>query len=106
MAVLPVLRVASVKIRRRNIERSHTWFREVFALHEVLEWADDRGVLRGAALAGLGEVLLALREEPAAAAATKRFGFINVAVPDEIDLDTLRSPVATFRRIDTTPSPR
>jgi hypothetical protein len=51
-----------------------------------MEWADDDDVVRGVALAGIGQVLLGLREEPAVAAASKQFGFLNVGVPDESDL--------------------
>jgi hypothetical protein len=40
-----------------------------------MEWADDDDVVRGVALAGIGQVLLGLREEPAVAAASKQFGF-------------------------------
>jgi hypothetical protein len=51
-----------------------------------MEWPDADGVVRGVAFSGLGQVTLALREHPEAAAATDRFGFVNVRVPHENDL--------------------
>jgi len=43
-------------------------------------------VVRGFALSGLRKVLLTLRKEMHAAAATRIFAFLNVGVPDELDL--------------------
>jgi catechol-2,3-dioxygenase len=86
MTKLPDLRVESIKLPVTDLRVSHAWFAEVFDLHETMEWADDDGVVRGVALAGLGELLLALREEPTAARATEGFGFLNVGVPHEADL--------------------
>ena len=86
MTKLPDLCVESIKIPVSDLAVSRAWFAQVFDLHEAIEWADDDGVVRGVALAGLGRLLLALREEPEAAAATKGFGFLNIGVPDESDL--------------------
>jgi catechol 2,3-dioxygenase-like lactoylglutathione lyase family enzyme len=86
MTNLPDLRVASIKIPVTDLALSRAWYAQVFDLRTTMEWADDDGVVRGAAMAGLGDLLLALREEPAAATATKGFGFLNIGVPEEADL--------------------
>ncbi len=83
---LPPLEVLSVKIPVSDLSVSRAWYERVFGLREEMEWPDDDGVVRGVGFSGLGAVLLALREHPAAAAATHRFGFVNVKVPSEEDL--------------------
>ena len=83
---LPELQVMSVKIPVSDLSESRRWYADVFGLREVMEWPDADGGVRGVALSGLGSVLLALREHPAAAAATVGFGFLNVRVPAEADL--------------------
>ena len=52
-----------------------------------MEWPDDDGVVRGVGFSGMGAVTLALRQHPDAAAATDGFGFLNVRVPAEADLE-------------------
>ena len=84
--VLPALDVLSVKIPVKDLAVSRPWYALVFGLHEEMEWPDDAGVVRGIGFSGLGDVTLALREHPQAAAATNRFGFLNVRVPAEADL--------------------
>ena len=86
MNELPELQVMSVKIPVSDLAASRRWYADVFGLRAVMEWPDADGVVRGVALSGLGKVLLALREHPAAAAATRGFGFLNVRVPAEEDL--------------------
>jgi catechol 2,3-dioxygenase-like lactoylglutathione lyase family enzyme len=84
---LPSLDVLSVKVPVTDLAVSRAWYAAVFGLREEMEWPDDDGVVRGVGFSGLGSVTLALREHPAAAAATEGFGFLNVKVPDEEDLD-------------------
>src|SRR4051812_41522532 len=84
--VLPPLDVLSVKIPVSDLSVSRPWYAQVFALREEMEWPDADGVVRGVAFSGLGQVTLALREHPEAAAATDRFGFVNVRGPHEADL--------------------
>ncbi len=85
---LPALDVLSVKIPVSDLAVSRPWYAAVFELREEMEWPDDDdGVVRGVGFSGLGQVILALRQEPAAAAATDRFGFLNVRVPAEAHLD-------------------
>jgi hypothetical protein len=86
MTKLPNLRVESIKLPVSDLAVSRAWFAQVFDLHETMEWADADGIVRGVAMAGIGQLLLALREDPAAAAATRGFGFLNIGVPDETDL--------------------
>ncbi|HET9648894.1 MAG TPA: VOC family protein [Microlunatus sp.] len=86
MNELPELQIMSVKIPVSDLAASRRWYADVFGLRVVMEWPDADGVVRGVALSGLGTVLLALREHPAAAAATHGFGFLNVQVPREEDL--------------------
>ncbi len=83
---LPTLDVLSVKIPVADLSVSRPWYAAVFELCEEMEWPDDDGVVRGVGFSGLGQVTLALRQHPAAAAATDRFGFLNVRVPAEADL--------------------
>lgn len=83
---LPPLDVLSVKIPVSDLSVSRLWYARVFGLREEMEWPDGDGVVRGVGLSGLGSVTLALREHPGAAAATHRFGFVNVRVPGEEDL--------------------
>ena len=85
---LPPLDVLSVKIPVSDLAVSRPWYAEVFGLRTEMEWPDDDGVVRGVGLTGLGRVVLGLREHPEAAAASDRFGFLNVRVPDEADLDS------------------
>lgn len=84
---LPSLDVLSVKIPVSDLAASRAWYARVFGLREEMEWPDADGVVRGVGFSGLGSVTLALRQHPEAAAATDGFGFVNVRVPGENDLD-------------------
>ena len=83
---LPALTVMSVKVPVADLAESRRWYADVFELREEMEWPDHDGVVRGIAFAPIGGVMLALREHPEAAAATRRFGFLNIGVPAEQDL--------------------
>ena len=83
---LPELDLLSVKIPVADLSVSRLWYARVFDLREEMEWPDGDGVVRGVGFSGLGHITLALREHPAMAAATDRFGFFNVRVPGEDDL--------------------
>ncbi len=83
---LPLLDVLSVKIPVADLAVSRRWYAAVFELSEEMEWPDEDGVVRGVGFSGIGQVALALREHPAAAAATDKFGFLNVRIPAEADL--------------------
>ncbi|HEY8307529.1 MAG TPA: VOC family protein [Lapillicoccus sp.] len=83
---LPPLGLLSVKIPVADLTSSRAWYAEVFGLTVELEWPDADGVVRGVGFAPIGGVMIALREHPEAAAATKNFGFLNISVPREDDL--------------------
>ncbi len=86
MLDLPELSLMSVKIPVQDLAVSRRWYADVFGLSEEMEWPDRDGVVRGVAFSRLGGVVLALREDPDAAAATRHFGFLNIRVPTEADL--------------------
>ena len=96
---LPLLDVLSVKIPVSDLAVSRPWYAEVFGLRTEMEWPDDDGVVRGVGLTGLGRVVLGLREHQEAAAASDRFGFLNVRVPDEADLDGCAAPPRRARAL-------
>jgi catechol 2,3-dioxygenase-like lactoylglutathione lyase family enzyme len=83
---LPALGILSVKVPVSDLETSRRWYAAAFDLTVRLEWPDDDGVVRGLAFDPIGGVMVALREHPEAAAATRDFGFFNVCVPSEGDL--------------------
>lgn len=86
MTALPALEVLSIKVPVSDLTASRRWYAEVFGLTEDMEWPDQDGVVRGVSYTGLGAVMVALREHPEAAAATRNFGFFMVRVPDQADL--------------------
>ena len=88
MPVLPELKILSIKIPVSDLTVSRRWYADVFALREEMEWPDDDGVVRGVGFSGVGTEMIALREHPEAASATRNFGFLNIQVPGTEDLDT------------------
>ena len=99
---LPALQLLSVKIPVSDLAASRRWNADVFGLRKEMEWPDADGVVRGLALSGIGDLLVALREHPVPAAATHGFGFLNVQVPAQEDLtgcaahlDVPHTPVIT-----------
>ena len=86
MRNLPSLDILSVKIPVSDLPISRRWYAEVFGLVEAIEWPEADGVVRGVAFAGLGNTLLALRQDPALASASANFGFLNIRIPTEDDL--------------------
>ena len=86
MSDMPVLQILSVKIPVADLAASRQWYADVLGLREDMEWPDEDGIVRGIAFEPLGGVILALREHPEGAAATRDFGFVNVRVPAESDL--------------------
>jgi len=78
MDSLPSLHVVSIKIPVSDLAVSRRFYTDVFALREVLQWPDEDGMIRGVALAGAGDTLIALREDPAAASAVAANGHHGV----------------------------
>ena len=88
MSNLPSLDILSVKIPVSDLPMSRRWYAEVFGLVEAIEWPPEAdGVVRGVAFAGLGTTLLALRQDPVLASASANFGYLNIRIPTEADLD-------------------
>lgn len=77
-----------LKIPVSDLARSTHWYQQVLGLTITTQFSDDNGVVRGVAgtVAGLGHTLLALREDPEAAAGIKGFDPIAFAVHDHNDL--------------------
>ncbi len=70
-----------VKLPVADLDRSRAWYTSVLGLHVEIEFTED-GVVRGLALAdATGAVQLALRHDPARAAALAGFDLVAIAVP-------------------------
>jgi catechol 2,3-dioxygenase-like lactoylglutathione lyase family enzyme len=71
-----------LKIPVSDLARSLPWYQQVLGLAVALEFPDADGVMRGVAGAvpGLGGTLLALREDPGAAAGVRGFDPVAFAV--------------------------
>jgi catechol 2,3-dioxygenase-like lactoylglutathione lyase family enzyme len=78
-----------IKLPVTNVERSRTWYERVFGLHVIWEFPDDEGVVRGLAgtVPGLGDTLLALRENVSAAHGSRAFDFVGFAINDRADAE-------------------
>lgn len=77
-----------LKIPVSDLAGSLRWYEQVLGLTVALEFPDDDGVLRGVAgkVAGLGDTLLALRQNADAVAGVKGFDPIAFAVNGHDDL--------------------
>ena len=69
-----------VKLPVSDIERSREWYERVLGLTVDIEFVEDATV-QGLALAGAGTVSIALRVDPARAAAMSGFDAMALAVP-------------------------
>jgi catechol 2,3-dioxygenase-like lactoylglutathione lyase family enzyme len=70
-----------VKLPVTDLDRSRCWYESVLGLHVEIEFTED-GVVRGLALADApGTIRLALRHDPARAAAAAGFDPLAIAVP-------------------------
>ncbi|WP_113700252.1 VOC family protein [Nonomuraea lactucae] len=76
-----------VKIPVTDLPRSLSWYERVFDLKVTMEFHDAEGVVRGVAgeIPGIGDALVALRENPGAAAGCGGFDPIGFAVQDRAD---------------------
>ena len=84
---LPSLDVLSVKIPVSDLAVSRAWYARSSGCARRWSGPTTTGSCAASGFSGLGSVTLALREHPEAAAATDGFGFVNVRVPGENDLD-------------------
>lgn len=74
-----------VKLPVSDIERSREWYERVLGLTVDIEFVED-GTVRGLALADAGTVSIALRVDPARAAAMSGFDAMALAVPTRADI--------------------
>lgn len=83
-----------VKLPVSDLERSRRWYESVLGFRVTIEFTEE-GVVRGLALADpTGALQLALRHDPARAAALAGFDPIALAVPTRDDIEAWR------RRLD------
>lgn len=77
-----------MKIPVTDLARSIDWYQRVFGFRISYEFPDADDVVRGVAgvMPGLGDELLALRENPTAAEGCKGFDPVGFAVRDPADL--------------------
>ncbi|GAA2050154.1 VOC family protein [Catenulispora yoronensis] len=77
--------VHHVKIPVTDLARSVDWYGRVFGFAVTMEFPDSDGVVRGVAgeVPGLGDTLLTLRVNPAAAEGCRGFDPVSFAVADQ-----------------------
>lgn len=78
-----------VKIPVTDLARSLSWYRQVFGLRPTMQFPEADGVVRGFAgeVPGLGNTLVALRVNPAAAEGSRGFDPVSFAVGSRDDLE-------------------
>ena len=74
-----------VKLPVSDIDRSREWYERVLGLTVDIEFVED-GTVKGVALVDAGTVSIALRLDPARAAAMSGFDAIALAVPTRADV--------------------
>jgi catechol 2,3-dioxygenase-like lactoylglutathione lyase family enzyme len=74
-----------VKLPVSDIERSREWYERVLGLTVDIEFVED-GTVQGLALVDAGTVSIALRVDPARAAAMSGFDAMALAVPTRADI--------------------
>lgn len=78
-----------VKIPVTDLARSRAWYERVLGFVVTIEFPEEDGVVRGVAgeVPGLGDTMLALRENPEAAAGCRGFDPVSFAVDDRADIE-------------------
>jgi catechol 2,3-dioxygenase-like lactoylglutathione lyase family enzyme len=84
VSIPPLAGMHHVKIPVTDLARSREWYERVFHLQVEWEFPDENGTLRGLAgtIPGLGNSLLALRENRAAAEGARGFDLVGLGVDD------------------------
>ncbi|MEV6010132.1 VOC family protein [Streptomyces sp. NPDC051976] len=84
----PLAGIHHVKIPVTDLDRSLAFYSKVFGLTVEMEFPDSDGVVRGVAgrVPGLGETLLALRVNPAAAQGCADFDPVSFAVTGQAEI--------------------
>lgn len=74
-----------VKFPVRDLAVSRAWYEQVFGFEVTIEFPDEHGVVRGlaGAVKGLGDVGLALRENPEVAEGIQGFDPISFGIEDK-----------------------
>jgi catechol 2,3-dioxygenase-like lactoylglutathione lyase family enzyme len=81
--MMPKIRgVHHVKVPVTSLATSRTFYEQLFGLVVLREFADDDGVTRGVAYRPMGGVSLALRQDPARAAALAGYDLVAFSVDD------------------------
>ncbi len=86
---LPVVGLHHVKLPMPDLARSRAWYETLLRLEVEIEFPDAEGIVRGVAYQPLAGLRIALREEPARAAALAGWDPIALAVESRADLDTV-----------------
>jgi catechol 2,3-dioxygenase-like lactoylglutathione lyase family enzyme len=81
--------VHHVKIPVTDLDRAVNWYARVFGFEVTMKFPEADGVVRGVAgrIPGLGDTLLALRLNPAAAEGCKGFDPVSFAVDGRADVE-------------------
>ncbi|WP_431676595.1 VOC family protein [Kitasatospora sp. KL5] len=87
-----------VKIPVTDLPRSRAWYEQVFGFRVAMEFPDADGTVRGVVgeLPGLGRTLLALRENPQAAAGCRGFDPLGLAVDGRADVEAWAAHLDTL----------
>jgi catechol 2,3-dioxygenase-like lactoylglutathione lyase family enzyme len=87
-----------VKIPVADLARSRTWYERVFGFRATWEFPEADGATRGVLgeMPGLGDVTVAMREHPQAAAGCRGFDPISFGVQDRSDLEAWASYLDTL----------
>lgn len=78
-----------VKIPVTDLVRSRAWYERVLGLTVTIEFPDEDGVVRGVGgtVPGLGDTMLALRQNPVAAAGCRNFDPVSFGVDDRASVE-------------------
>lgn len=89
MSLLELAGIHHVKIPVTDLPRSLAWYGRVFGFRPTVEFPDEEGVIRGVAgqMPGLGDTLVAFRENPEAAQGCQGFDPVGFAVADRADAE-------------------
>ncbi|WP_026877074.1 VOC family protein [Jiangella gansuensis] len=89
MPQLELAGVHYVKIPVSDLSRSLPWYERVFGFRATMEFPDDDGVIRGVGgqVPGLGDTLVAFRENLQAAQGCRGFDPVGFAIADHADAE-------------------
>jgi len=83
-----ILGLHHVKIPVTDLVRSRAWYEKVFELETLTEFRDEHdGVVRGVVYRALGDLIISLREQPAAARGIAGFDPFGIMLRGRPDVD-------------------